>query len=71
MDAFFLSGLSNRELDVLLLLGKRLTNKEISERLYISPITVKTHTAKIYRKLKVNSRRQAVVRAIQLGLLNE
>ena len=71
VDAFFLSGLSNRELDVLLLLGKRLTNKEISERLYISPITVKTHTAKIYRKLKVNSRRQAVVRAIQLGLLNE
>jgi LuxR family maltose regulon positive regulatory protein len=69
VDAFFLSGLSNRELDVLLLLGERLTNKEIAERLYISPITVKTHTANIYRKLKVNSRRQAVARALQLGLL--
>jgi len=69
LDAFFQSGLSNRELDVLLLLGERLTNKEIAERLCISPITVKTHTANIYRKLKVKSRRQAVARAVKLGLL--
>ena len=67
--AFVLSGLTNREFDVLLLLSERLTNKEIAERLSISPMTVKTHTANIYRKLKVNSRRQAGARAQQLGLL--
>ena len=67
--AFVQSGLSNRELEVLTLLQERLRNKEIAERLYISPLTVKTHTANIYRKLKVNTRRQAVARAVQLGLL--
>ena len=71
VDAFLSSGLSNRELDVLILLGERLANKEIAGRLYISPITVKAHTAGIYRKLNVHSRRAAVARAKQLGLLSE
>lgn len=68
-EAIFSNGLSNREVDVLLLLIERLTNKEIAKRLTISPMTVKTHTANIYRKLKVSNRRQAVHRAIKLGLL--
>lgn len=71
INAFLQSGLSNRELDVVLLLSQRMTNKEIAERLTISTITVKNHTANIYRKLNVHNRRQAVVRAEQLGLLNE
>jgi len=62
-------GLSNRELDILMLLSERLTNKQIAERLYISPVTVKAHNLNIYRKLNVHSRRQAAVRAEQLGLL--
>ncbi len=70
-EASLSSGLTNREHDILVLLGKRLSNKEIAQQLYISPITVKTHTANIYRKLNVHKRRQAVVRALQLGLLNE
>ncbi len=70
-EASLSSGLTNREHDILILLGKRLSNKEIAQQLYISPITVKTHTVNIYRKLNVHKRRQAVARAVQLGLLNE
>ena len=67
-EALLSSGLSRRELDVLRLLSKRLTNREIAEMLFVSPLTVKTHTANIYRKLNVNNRRQAVARAEQLGI---
>jgi len=52
--------LTNRELDILMMLDERLTNKEIAERLFISPITVKTHSANIHRKMNVRARRQAV-----------
>ena len=67
-EALLSSGLSRRELDVLRLLSKRLTNREIAEMLFVSPLTVKTHTANIYRKLNVNDRRQAVAQAEQLGI---
>jgi ATP/maltotriose-dependent transcriptional regulator MalT len=63
--------LSNRELDVLILLQERLTNKEIAQRLFISPETVKTHITRIYQKLNVNSRRRAVDTARKLNLLPE
>jgi LuxR family maltose regulon positive regulatory protein len=69
-DAILSSGLSNREIDVLKLLAERLTNKEISQRLLVSPETVKKHNFNIYRKLEVNDRRQAVAAARKLGVLS-
>jgi LuxR family maltose regulon positive regulatory protein len=61
--------LTNRELDVLALLERRLSNKEIGALLYISPRTVKRHTINIYQKLHVNNRRAAVAQAKALGLM--
>ena len=61
--------LTNREFQILELLGDRLTNKEIAAQLMISSGTVKSHTLKIYQKLDVNGRRQAVDKAIRLGIL--
>ena len=61
--------LSERELDVLKLLGTELSGPEIAGRLSVSLNTVRTHTKNIYGKLGVNSRRAAVRRAEELGLL--
>lgn len=61
--------LTERELDVLDGLAKRLSNKEIAEALAISPHTIKRHTASIYGKLGVSSQRQAVRRAMAVGLV--
>jgi len=61
--------LTDRELEVLALLAQRLSNKEIADKLVISPRTVKRHTLNIYRKLDVNSRQQAVEKAAELGIL--
>jgi LuxR family maltose regulon positive regulatory protein len=61
--------LTPRELEVLALLARHLTNKEIAAELVISPVTVKTHTLNIYRKLDVRKRREAVERAQELNLL--
>jgi len=61
--------LSNRELEVLELLAQRFRNKEIAEKLFISPETVKKHLHNIYGKLNVGSRRQAVDKSQKLGML--
>lgn len=61
--------LTARELEVLDLLAERLSINEISARLYISSSTVQQHTHHIYRKLNAANKRQAVARAIELGIL--
>lgn len=61
--------LTDRELQVLDLLARRLSNKEIAQQLVIAPVTVKRHTINIYQKLNVESRREAVLEAQRLGIL--
>ena len=61
--------LSERELEVLSLLERGSTNDEIGRSLFVSANTVKAHLKSIYRKLDVNSRREAAGKAGQLGLL--
>ncbi|MDU1005068.1 MAG: LuxR C-terminal-related transcriptional regulator [Clostridium butyricum] len=61
--------LSKREKEVLQVLSQGLSNKEIAENLNISLATVKTHIIKIYSKLNVSSRVQAVEKAKKLSLL--
>ena len=60
--------LSEREREVLALMAKGATNREIAARLYLSPHTVKEHTSALYRKLKARNRAEAVQRAERLGL---
>lgn len=60
--------LTHREMDVLRLLDQRLTNKEIARRLGISTETVRQHTIRLFRKLNVENRRQAIVVARAHGL---
>lgn len=55
--------LTKREFEILSLLEQRLRNKEIADKLFISPETVKRHNINIYGKLNVNSRIEAVDRA--------
>ena len=62
--------LSEREREVLDLIAAGSTNREIAERLYLSPHTVKEHTSSLYRKLRARNRAEAVQRAQRIGLLN-
>jgi len=61
--------LSQRELEVLQLIAQGLSNQEMSERLFLALDTVKGHNRKIFSKLQVQRRTEAVARARQLGLL--
>ena len=62
--------LSNRELEVLQLLAKGFTNKEISEQIYLSVKTIEAHRSKIYRKLGLKTRADLVDYALRHKLLN-
>ncbi len=64
-----LEPLTGRELHILRLLDKDLTNKEIARELVVTTGTVKVHTKNVYRKLGVNNRRAAVSLTKALGLL--
>jgi LuxR family maltose regulon positive regulatory protein len=61
--------LTERELEVLRLIGQGLSNPAIADRLIISVGTVKAHTNRIYGKLAVTNRVEAVTRARVLALL--
>ncbi|HVH52951.1 MAG TPA: response regulator transcription factor [Actinomycetota bacterium] len=62
-------GLTAREMDVLRLLGKGYRNREIAESLGLSPTTVKTHIARIFKRLEVSDRTEAVVKVLRLGII--
>ncbi len=62
--------LTERELDVLALAVTGLTNKQIGEKLFLSSRTVQSHFAKLFRKLGVNTRTEAVTKALSLGLID-
>ena len=62
--------LSEREREVLELIAAGSTNREIAQRLYLSPHTVKEHTSAVYRKLHARNRAEAVQRAQRVGLLD-
>jgi LuxR family maltose regulon positive regulatory protein len=61
--------LSERELEVLRLIAQGLSNDEISQRLFLALDTVKGHNRRIFAKLHVQRRTEAIVRARELGLL--
>ena len=62
-------GISPRELRVLEELAAGHSNKEIAERLHVSPHTVKTHVARLLEKLEAKRRTDAIARARELGIL--
>ena len=68
-NIYFVEDLSSREIEVLRLLFKNLSNNEIAETLYISLSTVKTHISHILSKLGATNRQEATEIAKEKGLL--
>jgi DNA-binding NarL/FixJ family response regulator len=68
-DAEALRDLTDREREVLALVGHGLTNAEIGERLFLSPLTAKTHVSRIMTKLAARDRVHLVVVAYETGLV--
>lgn len=62
-------GISQRELEVLGLMAAGLSNQQIADRIFVSLNTVKTHSSRIFEKLDVQRRTQAVEKGRQLGLI--
>ncbi len=61
--------ISQRELEVLVLLAAGRSNKEIAGQLSVSPNTIKTHVASVFDKLNVNRRTEAILRAREIGVI--
>jgi DNA-binding CsgD family transcriptional regulator len=62
-------GITQREHEILGLIAEGLSNKEIGERLFVSENTVKTHSSRLFEKMDVNRRVQAVQKGKNLGLI--
>jgi LuxR family maltose regulon positive regulatory protein len=60
--------LTRRELEILHLLAKELSNKQNADRLFIAPATVKRHSENMYQKLDVSGCHQAAARAKELAI---
>lgn len=69
-DASILSAITEREREVLALVGQGLTNDEIGRQLFLSPLTAKTHVSRIMSKLAARDRVQLVVIAYETGLVS-
>jgi LuxR family maltose regulon positive regulatory protein len=69
VQASLMEPLTEREMEVLALLQKRMSTKEIAAALFITPGTVKRHTHVIFQKLDVHTRREAVLKGEELKLL--
>lgn len=61
--------ISKREHEVLILMAQGLSNQEVADKLFVSLNTVKTHSSKLFEKLNVQRRTQAVQEAKKLGLV--
>lgn len=68
-DTAALGALTEREREVLALVGQGLTNEEIGKELFLSPLTAKTHVSRIMSKLDARDRVQLVVTAYETGLV--
>lgn len=62
-------GITRRELEILELIAKGLSNREIAEKLFVSENTVKTHSSHLFDKLNVKRRTQAVQIGKERGLI--
>ncbi len=62
-------GMTRRELEILELIAKGLSNREIAERVFVSENTVKTHSSRVFEKLGAKRRTQAVQLGKELGLI--
>ncbi len=68
-EAIAYLGLSDRELEVLMLIAEGLSNQDIADRLFISKNTVKTHLSNIFSKLDASRRTQAIKKARSLKII--
>lgn len=64
-------GITKRELEILELIAKGMSNREIAETLFVSENTVKTHSSRLFDKLSARRRTQAVQIAKEMGLIQK